>query len=606
MSIIGKYPQRDQLVNLKVQLEASRQQLEVLLRGCPNLSHDQQRGILGIIEGSILALDKSIEIAGFGQTIKEDALSNNEDSPVEEKFGFQEQAVRYNDWPLRNVFDVISLFTTLKYRGQQFELEETCQMIKNVSRWIFWTQPERKWEPIMLGFMRTNDQMAASLGNSIASWPKKKDPIIEERNQYFLEHHPQIHQQMMEKLSQVEEWISAHTLDKENYTGPKIMVWMKRKPFMCAENMCFSLNTQPETAEPSVPGVLRMVQGATGFLYGTAERRFQEFYTHHSTKLELYDVPKKVDCMDIPYLFRPNLSVYRIGVIPRIGRLCIGVDEKYGTLRGGIDTHLYSEEFTISDEDLEESFDEDWEESDPPLRFFSNNECWEDQRADGRMIEPDLDDMVDLTGSDALKIIKDIAIICSARKYRDDFYTRLYKRCRQTLDRDTSRTISQVSDQNKKTTPKRYWAFSINTDQFRIRYRDAENDIVEYPGDNDVVAWVEENGHRLNHYFWFKIRDASYVLRAVYRPNSGHDVHLRRDMREDLNWEKVRNTFKLSKAGIVENIFGNEAVDGTYTKTLIKAEGENEGTPMRVHLETQVYSDDELGDTIENPIALTD
>ncbi|PRP80670.1 hypothetical protein PROFUN_11629 [Planoprotostelium fungivorum] len=146
-----------------------------------------------------------------------------------------------------------------------------------------------------------------------------------------------------------------------------------------------------------------------------------------SKKLELYDVPKKVDCMDIPYLFRANLSVYRIGVIPRIGRLCIGVDEKYGSVRGGIDTHRYSEECTIDDEDLEESFDEDWEESDPPLRFFSNDERWEDQRADGRMIEPDLDDMVDMTRSDALKIVKDIAIICSARKYGDDFYTRLYK-----------------------------------------------------------------------------------------------------------------------------------------------------------------------------------
>jgi hypothetical protein len=127
--------------------------------------------------------------------------------------------------------------------------------------------------------------------------------------------------------------------------------------------------------------------------------------------------------------------------------------------------------------------------------------------------------------------------------------------------------------------PQQYYSLYINNTRFKIRYIDPEKeDYVEAIFDDNLdfaIAWVEPMD-RKQHYFWFRLLAHSYVLNAHWSARKGMDNHLRQvdSNQRELNFDTVRNVFRWrdNHCGVT-NIYGNEATDGSYQKTIMKTEG---------------------------------
>jgi len=139
----------------------------------------------------------------------------------------------------------------------------------------------------------------------------------------------------------------------------------------------------------------------------------------------------------------------------------------------------------------------------------------------------------------------------------------------------------------------------VGGSSLKIHY--IKNDVEFFdPQPNLSLGWVEEKDKR-THYFLFVLTNASYVLRALYRPLNGLDTTLIKCNRP-VDRDNFRTVPRWTKD--VERIGGNDSKDPkVYRNVIVKSEGEGGGS-VDIKLEIKDYADSELGEIIENPIAI--
>jgi hypothetical protein len=148
----------------------------------------------------------------------------------------------------------------------------------------------------------------------------------------------------------------------------------------------------------------------------------------------------------------------------------------------------------------------------------------------------------------------------------------------------------------------------VNNAPFKVHYlRAGEAVISENSLDekNFAVAWVEAADHRV-HYFWFRLSHCSYVLTARHFARRGLQTTLLQvTEKQVLTSETIRNVNRWKHG--VSAIAGNECFDDvhSYQRTILKQEGE-QGVAFVVRLDIQLFTLEQIGDSIENPVVVID
>lgn len=118
---------------------------------------------------------------------------------------------------------------------------------------------------------------------------------------------------------------------------------------------------------------------------------------------------------------------------------------------------------------------------------------------------------------------------------------------------------------------KLFFQLSVGGSLFKVQYTQLGSLAVEPPPCGYAVAWIERNDNR-THYFWFKLANVSYVLRAKYRALLGLDTSLI-EIGESrvVTLDNLTNSFKLTRG--IKRIGGNMASDPfVYHKSITKQE----------------------------------
>lgn len=156
---------------------------------------------------------------------------------------------------------------------------------------------------------------------------------------------------------------------------------------------------------------------------------------------------------------------------------------------------------------------------------------------------------------------------------------------------------------------KPYFELAINGSRLHLDYTNPNGSIGSTPSgppaNGHAVAWLEEKDQR-KHHFWFKLQNKSYILSAKFAGNMGFDALLTLIAHDNgFTYQNAQNINRLTAAKWgIERTRENESNNvKVYKHTVLKGEGDANSS-FEIRLRVRYYKDNEVGDSITNPIVI--